>query len=153
MSRARGLAFVVLALAVGLLLLLVRAERDAGAPLRVTDAWARSTVPGSDVGAVYATFHNDSPRPLIVLEASSDVASSAVIHDLATHSGMVHMHALEAGLSIEAGAAARLEPGGKHLMLFGLQRTLKAGQSLEVRFKTSDGNVVSVTVPVKDGAS
>lgn len=63
------------------------------------------------------------------------------------------MHTLDAGLSIEAGATARLEPGGRHLMLLGLQRPLKPGQSLEVRFRISDGNEITVTVPVKDSDS
>ncbi|MGQ0502173.1 MAG: copper chaperone PCu(A)C [Panacagrimonas sp.] len=151
MSRFRGPAVAVLVLAAGLLVSLVRAERDAG--VRVTDAWARSSVPGSDVGAVYATFHNDSGVPLTVLAASSDAATSAAIHEVTTHSGVVHMHTLDAGLSIEAGATARLEPGGRHLMLLGLQRPLKPGQSLEVRFRISDGNEITVTVPVKDSDS
>jgi hypothetical protein len=70
----------------------LRAEVRAVATVRVSDAWVRSTQPGSTVGAAYATLHNASTQALLVSGVSSDVSISAELHEMSM-CDCVHAHA------------------------------------------------------------
>lgn len=130
----------------------VHAEVHQAASVRVTDAWARSTAPGVSVGAVYATLHNDSAQTLLISKVSSDASTSAELHEMSMHDGMMRMRHLDSGLSLKPGQTVRLEPGGTHLMLLGLKQPLRVGDKVLLHFSVSDGSEIGVAAPIRDDA-
>ena len=67
-----------------------------------------------------------------MVSASSPLASSVEIHEMAMDGNVMTMRALPEGLLLPAGKPVALKPGGVHLMLMGLKQALKAGDTVPV---------------------
>ena len=118
----------------------------AGDAPAVSDAWARATPPGTDVGAAYMVIQGGA-KPDKLLGGSSDRAAMVHLHAVETKDGMAKMHAIES-LEIPAGQRVMLAPNSTHLMLMGLPSPLVAGQTflITLQFARSEPQVVTVTV-------
>lgn len=121
---------------------------SASAELLVDNAWVRGLPPGQTTTAVFMTLRNTGTAPLTLTGASTPVAESALLHGSMNHGGMLHMMALET-LEIPAGGELKLESGGSHLMLTGLQQALVAGSEVEVTLQFADGQTRLLTLPVR----
>jgi periplasmic copper chaperone A len=113
--------------------------------IEVTNAWARATPGRSDVGAAYVTIQ--SPRADRLVAASSPVAKKVELHTM-TMSGTVMRMRPVAAIDIPAGQPVTLAPDGLHIMLEGLKKPLRAGQSfpLTLTFEKAGTRMVNVTV-------
>jgi len=131
-------------------LLLWAFSTAAYADVVVSDAWARATVPGQEVGAAYMTLKSDKPAKLTAISAS--VADSVEIHEMSMKNGVMKMRMQEV-LDLPAGKVVKLEPGGFHLMLIDLKKPLKAGENIEVALSLKDSkgktSIQKVKMPVK----
>lgn len=119
--------------------------------VKVTEAWARASVPGQTVGAAYMTL--TSPQDSTLVNVQTPAADHSEIHSMTMDNGVMKMRMLEE-LALKAGEPEKLTPGGFHLMLIDLQKPLKAGENVELRlcFKDTSGKITEqfVTVPVKE---
>ncbi|MEN8167219.1 MAG: copper chaperone PCu(A)C [Pseudomonadota bacterium] len=52
-------------------------------------------------------------------------------------------------VDLPAGEAVKLEPGGLHVMLIGLERQLSSGEDVEITLVFGDGSRSTLTAPVK----
>jgi copper(I)-binding protein len=122
----------------------------AAAQVTVADAWVRGTVTGQS--ATGAFMQLKSPADTALVAAASPVAKIVEIHEMKMDAGVMKMNAIEA-LSIPAGKAVELKPGGYHVMLMGLASPLKEGDTVPVTltFKAKDGKTqtVEVKAPVR----
>ena len=100
------------------------APASAGGPLTVEDARARILLP-SRPGAAWLTIRNAGGEDRLV-GAKSPAAERVELHTHIHEGGVTMMRKVEA-IDVPAGGEAALEPGGDHLMLFGLKDGLKAG--------------------------
>ena len=104
--------------------------------VEVHDPWARATVPGQTSGAVYMELVARENLRLIAIRTAA--AESAEVHQMKMEQGMMRMRALPY-LDLPAGKPVQLEPGGYHIMLFDLKRSLVAGQTLKLELTLEDG--------------
>ena len=113
--------------------------------LEVTNAWARATPGRSEVGAAYVTIQSPTADRLVA--ASSPVAKTAELHSM-TMSGTVMQMRPVAAIDIPAGQPVTLAPAGLHIMLEGLKKPLRAGQSfpLSLTFEKAGTRTVQVAV-------
>ena len=65
---------------------------------------------------------------------------------------MWRMQALTS-VTLAAGEITELQPGGRHLMLFGLRQNLLEGQQVAFRFELKDGRQVILTALVRGPGS
>ena len=72
-----------------------------------------------------------------VVAVSTPAAKSAEIHESMTHGGVNHMQEV-ASVPLPAGKAVKLQPGGHHVMLMGLAKPLKPGESVPLTFTIED---------------
>ena len=88
-----------------------------------------------------------SPTADKLVAASSPVAQKAELHTMSM-SGMVMKMRPIAGIDIPAGQAVTLQPGGMHIMLVGLAKPLKTGQTfpLTLTFEKAGSRTVNVAV-------
>lgn len=144
---------------VSVFLLLVAAAGGCGDPappapdLVVRDAWARpATVPDDTTvpvnSAVYLTMENrgDTADRLVAVEF--DGALRVELHEsIVNGQGLAKMRPVET-VEVPARGEARLEPGGLHVMLMGLDSTLSPGDSIEIvlRFEVSGRHGVIAAV-------
>ena len=120
------------------------------APVDVSDAWARVSVPGQSATGVFAKL--TAPAGSRLVGGSTPVAAGVEIHEMKMDGDVMRMRALDAGLELTPAEAVELKPGSFHLMLTGLRQPLLAGSSvpLKLRFVDRDGRTgeVDVQVPV-----
>jgi copper(I)-binding protein len=126
-----------------------------GAPaVEVSDAWARQTLPGATSGAAYFTLANSGSAADSLLGVSTPVGEAGV-HSTAMDSGVMRMRPVER-LQVDPGARITLRPGGDHVMLMGLKRPLRAGETfpMTLAFEKSGQKLVHVRVrPLSDGGA
>jgi|GEM_PF-305087 len=128
----------------------VKASASAVPDLTVSQAWARATVPGQDVAAVYLTVTSTQGAALVGLR--SDAAGTVQMHDMTMDGNVMKMRQRER-LPLPAGQAVQLQPGGTHLMMQQLKKPLRPGDqvtlSLTLVDQTGLETVVRVDVPVR----
>jgi copper(I)-binding protein len=111
----------------------------------ISGAWARATVPGQAVGAAYMKIN--SLTDAVLTDIESDVSQSTEVHSMTHQDGVMKMRKLNK-LDIPAGKTIELTPGGNHLMLIGLKKPLKAGDSLQLKMTFVDSAGAQITVPL-----
>jgi len=116
--------------------------------LDVTQPWARATPKGASTGAAYMTVTNSGSKAARLSCASTVVAATCQIHEMAMSNGVMRMRPVEGGLEIKPGQTVTLKPGGYHMMLEGLKAPLKAGDTVEATLTSSDGGSVKVAFPI-----
>lgn len=123
---------------------------QAAEPVAVSNAWARATMPGQNVGAAYLDLR--SPAAATLVKAESAAAKSVEIHTMSMNNGVMQMRMLEK-LALPAGETVKLSPGGLHLMLFGLKKPLQKGEqiTLTLYFEYAGGKTgkLDVSAPVR----
>jgi len=116
----------------------------------VSDAWARATVPGQPVGAVYLSL--TSAHGATLSGVRSDAAGSVQMHSMREEGGVMRMREVER-LELPAGQTVRLAPSGTHLMLLQLKRPLRTGDSVALDMtlvdKAGRSHVVHAIAPVR----
>ena len=149
-SRARGTArsfrwlllVLFLAAAVGAALLwrpTLRSDLQAAAPvievfpLRIIDPRLRQPLPGTTRTAGYFTLENLGAEALVLVALESPLLDRIEIHETVETEGRVRMERLEA-LRLPAGGTVTLQPGGKHLMVFGISDALPAEVEVTLKF-------------------
>jgi len=107
--------------------------------LSVSDAWVRlAAVPGRPA-AGYFTLHG-GPTDATLISVATDVAVRTEMHEMKAGptAGAMTMDAVQQ-LPVRAKQEVRFAPGGKHLMLFDLNPSVKPGGKLTFTFTFADG--------------
>jgi copper(I)-binding protein len=128
-----------------LVLAALPAIASAGAPV-VSEAWARATPPGVDVGAAYLTITGGSSNDRLV-GAQTERAAMVHLHVAGESNGVATMRPVD-GVAVPAGTRVMLAPKGTHIMLMGLTRPLVAGETfaLTLQFEATGSQTAQVTV-------
>ena len=117
--------------------------------MHVHDIYARSMGQVGASGAIFFMIHNNSTTDDRLVSAASDVAERVELH---THkedaNGVMQMLHVEEGFAIPAGEMHALARGGDHVMLLGLTRELKDGDTFPVTliFEAAGEVVIEATV-------
>lgn len=129
-----------------LLAALAFSSASALADIRVADAYVREPIPGKTMSAAFMQITNDGAENKTLVSANAPWAASIEIHTHIHDNGVMRMRQLPA-LDIPAGDTVILQPGGLHLMLFGLQPPLPAALPLNLCF--SDGQCVAAQAELR----
>ena len=108
--------------------------------------WARATP--VKVGGAYMTLRNTGAAPDRLIKVASPAAETAEIHETKIEGGTATMRPAGA-LVLKPGATIELKPGGLHLMLMGLARPLKEGESLKLVLTFEKAGTIEVEAPVE----
>jgi copper(I)-binding protein len=113
--------------------------------IKITDAWARATPGGAQTGAAYVTVESSAGDRLTGV--STPAAQKAEIHEMTMDGDVMKMRPV-AGIDLPAGKPVTLKPGGYHIMLTGLAKPLKEGETfpLTLDFAKSGAKQVDVSV-------
>jgi len=130
------------------------AAAPAFAQVTVTDPWVRGTVAQqSGTGAFMKIVSAQGGRLVAVQTPAARVAE---VHEMTMQGDVMAMRAIEA-LELPAGQSVELKPGGHHLMLMGLTRPLKDGETvpltLTIQGKDGRRETVEVKATVKNLAA
>jgi periplasmic copper chaperone A len=121
---------------------------DAGG-VSLADAWSPPTPAGVTVGAVYLSVASATGDRLVGVEVSPDIAAAAEMHvTVRGVSGEISMSRV-GSVSLPPSRRIDFAPGGRHVMLVGLVRPLKAGDVLALRLRFETAGLRTVDVPVR----
>ena len=119
----------------------------AGEGPRVTNAWARATAPGVDVGAVYMSIEGGTAADRLVA-GSTTRAAMVHLHTVEEKDGLAKMRPIDA-VSVPAGARVELVPKGTHVMLMGLGKPLTTGESFPLTLTFEKSGELTIDVAVR----
>ena len=128
-------------------LLMTLASSAALAQTTATDPWVRGTVAQQKASGLFVQLMSAQGGRLV--SASSPLASSVEIHEMAMDGNVMTMRALPDGLALPAGKAVALKPGGVHIMLMGLKQALKAGDTVPVTLVIEGADKKRETLEIK----
>ena len=141
-------------LAILLMFSLAACGRDEAQPdLKLSNGWARETVPGQNAAAAYLTIVNNGAGSDRLVSVSSDAATHAMLHSTSMDDGVMRMRPIDDGLAIPSKAAVELSPGRTHIMLTGLKQPLASGQTFQVRLDFERSHDQDLDVKVLDPAA
>ena len=117
--------------------------------IRVENAWSRPAAVGAN-GAVYFTLRNGGAADRLIA-VSSEVARVAELHQTTIEGGVARM-AKVPSIEVPAGGSVELKPGSFHVMLIGLTRELRGGDTFPLTLTFESGATGTVQVTVKGSA-
>jgi len=109
---------------------------------KVEGAWTRPATQGQ-TGAGFMTLKNPDAKPDALVSVTSPLAKAVQVHQSSMSGGMASMKPI-ARLPIPAGGAVTFAPGGYHLMLLGLTKAVKVGDSVPATLVFASGAKVNV---------
>jgi periplasmic copper chaperone A len=100
------------------------------------------------VGAAYFTVRNAGHETAVIVAISCPAAAMAMLHETTVEGGTSRMRPRER-LEIAPGQTVVLEPGGLHVMLHGLKRTLVVGEHVPLTLQLGNGEELAVSAQVR----
>lgn len=119
--------------------------------IEITHPFATPSVPGTRTGAAYfVALENTGAKPDKLLRASTPVAASVELHTMNVDAqGVMRMREVD-GIELAAKSTVKMRPGaGAHLMLLGLKKPLKEGDTFPMSLVFEHAGKVEVKVVVQ----
>ena len=120
--------------------------------IRVEQPWARATIGKGRVGVAYMHLKNAGSQNDRLIGAKTPVAEHAGLHTHRISGDIMRMRPVD-DIPIPAGGSAMLKPGGLHIMLMRLTRTLKEGENFPLTLTFERAGAVTVDVIVKSATA
>ena len=115
--------------------------------LQISNARVREAPPAAAVNAGYMEFVNTGESTVTINAVSSPDFDAAEIHQTVIDKGIAKMLPVDK-LEIPAKGSITLEPGDLHLMLFGAQHPVLAGETVTIIIHYGSGDPDTVSAPV-----
>lgn len=169
MQRRSIVAFGLVLTLAGLVLAACGAP--AGPNIEVQDVWARPAMammgtgeasgagmsegqesgqPMAGTGAVFMRLVNKGGEPDRLVSGVTDVAQAVEIHETVIEADVMKMQMLADGLEVPAGGEVLLKPGSYHVMLIGIQRDLKVGDTFRLDLQFEKTGSITVNPEVRE---
>lgn len=120
-------------------------------PIRIDHPWARATAPGAPNGAAYLGL-STTGSPDALVSAASPAARKVELHTHLHEDGVMKMRQVDS-IPVTPDAPVKLQPGGLHVMLFGLEKPLAAGTKFPLTLTFRQAGTVTVDVNVEAAAT
>lgn len=140
----------VCAAALGLCLIMnhgVASAQTATPSLDIKQPWARASIGAAPNGAAYFTITGGKTADKLI-GAKTPVAARAELHTHIMRDNIMRMRQVRA-VEIKPGAAVTLKPGGLHVMMLGLKRKLKPGETFDLTLMFEKAGARTIKVPVR----
>jgi len=146
----------------GLLVAACAAPAATSPKIHIQDAWARPGAMGmgqemghgmshggESTSAVYFVVVNDGGQPDALIRAVSDVAEKVELHETRMEGDVAKMQPVPR-VEIPARGRVEFKPRGLHVMLIGLKRELRVGDTFTLTLRFEKSGEIPVTVTVKE---
>lgn len=84
-----------------------------------------------------------------LIKANSDVAKSTELHTVEMVDGVMQMRPVEGGIDVPANGEVALKPGSYHVMLIGVNKELKVGDTVALTLEFEKAGKVTVQTSVR----
>lgn len=142
----RPLFALIAALQATLPAVAIAQEARAG-DLAVQQPWTRAAGQGA-TGVGFLSISNRGAAADRLLSASTPAARAVELHTMLRDGDVMRMRAVDA-IEIPAGQTVALRPGGLHIMLVGLSRPLREGETVPLTLRFERAGEVRVDLAVQ----
>ncbi len=132
-----------------LLFIIVKVEANQHEKLALHGGYTFETSPEQKATSIYLSFFNNSEKKIEIEYFSTDIANSVEMHDIKITDDVVKMFKVE-NLEIKSKSELFLQPGGRHLMLFGLKKKLNDKESFILKVHLKNKIVLETNILVLD---
>ena len=115
-------------------------------PITIDHPWTRATT--VQTGAAYMALKLAGKEADRLVKATSPDAAMVEMHTMAIENGVMRMHEVKA-IDLKPGATTELKPGGFHIMMIGLKRPLREGESIKLTLTFEKAGTVDVDATVE----
>ncbi|MBB3104022.1 copper chaperone PCu(A)C [Azomonas macrocytogenes] len=119
--------------------------------LIVSQAWSRAMPASAPTGAAYFIIDNHSGKSDRLTSVYAVVADKTELHSHMHVNGLMRMQHVES-VDILANDQVQFEPGGYHVMMFGLKQPLVAGESFSLTLEFEHAGEITTEVKIMDAA-
>jgi len=116
--------------------------------IEIDHPWARATAPSAQNGAAYLVLNGTGRESDRLLSAATPIAEKAELHTHLMDNGVMKMRPVDA-IEVTPGSPTALQPGGLHIMLFGLKQPLAKGKAFPLTLTFEKAGSVTVQVDVE----
>ncbi len=127
----------------------IKVEANQPAKLALHGGYTFETNQEQKATAVYLSFFNNSEKEIEIESFSTDIANSVEMHDIEITNDVVKMFKVES-VEIKSKSELFLQPGGRHLMLFGLKKKLNDKESFVLKVHLKNKVVLETNILVLD---
>lgn len=120
------------------------------ATLTIEQTWARALPPNAPAAAIYLTINNAGSVDRL-LSARTSMAERAELHTTRQEGELLKMVA-EEDVEVPAHGTLAFIPGGRHIMLLGLQKPLVAGEHFDLTLVFDKAGEREVRVDIREHA-
>ena len=110
--------------------------------------WSRQVPAAADVAAGFMIITNNGKEDDRLVSATSEISSSAQIHDMKMVGDVMKMQELTDGVVIPAGATVKFKPKSLHIMFLGLKQPTMEGEEFSGTLTFEKAGTVSVDYEV-----
>ena len=128
-------------------------RKEQAAPIKkpaisIHDPWVAEGPPMMKMTAAFFRIENRGASPAALVGVRTDAARTVELHEVVNENNQMAMRQVER-MAVPPSGQLELRPGGLHLMLIGLTRTLQAGDKVEMTLKFADGTETTVSATVR----
>ena len=116
--------------------------------ISVENAYVKEVAPNMKNSAAFMTIKNGGQKAVNLVSATNDVSAITELHTHGKKDGMMVMYKVDK-IEVPAKGEALLKPMGLHVMLIGLSKQVKEGESVNIELKFDNGESVKIVAPVK----
>ena len=116
--------------------------------LTIIHPWARPTIAGRPIAAVYFKIDNANAEPDRLVSVTTDLTDRAELHTTMAKGEIMQMRPLDA-IVVPGKQEMKLEPGGAHIMLINIKRQLKEDDRFKLTLKFEHAGTIVVEVVVQ----
>jgi copper(I)-binding protein len=122
---------------------------SAGPQFRVEDAWTRPVPAAGGNGAVFMRLVNAGNEADQLVGGESPLASAVEVHKTTMEEGVMRMEHIP-GLEVPPKGEVLLKPGGYHVMLIDVDRSLAPGDILPITLRFEKTAEIEIDVEVRE---
>jgi hypothetical protein len=120
----------------------------AAAEITISDPYVRLLPPGAPASAAYLVIRNSGAADRQLVKAESPAAQTVELHEHSSENGVMKMREV-GSIVIKAHGQTELKPGGYHLMLIGVKKTLKEGDRVAITLVFDNGGKQQIEARVR----
>ncbi len=114
----------------------------------VEEPWVREPPPTSKVAGAFMVILNKGKEADTLVSVSSDIADRTEIHKTIMKNGRMSMRRVNS-IVIKPGSKVEFKPGGYHIMLIGLKKSIREGERVKIELEFKRAGTLRVDFPVK----
>jgi copper(I)-binding protein len=117
--------------------------------IMVMEPWSRPSPMIGGNGAVYMILMNEGGSADLLVSLETDVAEVVELHETKMEGDVMKMGPIP-NIQVPAGGSAKLEPGGKHVMLINLKQELTPGDKIPLTLHFEKSGLITVEAEVRE---